>query len=168
MYLRASNFHLGRQQRYFFHEQICRPLKTLGLFSKNQEFLYELLLLLLLYLLQEYRNNTLNSSSTTSMLLKVLPIPPPLFFFFRFASQFSREKVVAISNYPFVNFEINSFNVVQVFSDLFPFLSSRNCVLLCSSEGINNHDFPAQHFVVQRTPYHWLPKKIRTQFKRNL
>ena len=101
------------------------------------------------------------------MLLKVVQFHL-LFFLFRFASQFSREKVVAISNCPFVNFEISSFNLVQVFSDLFPFPSSRNCALFCSSEGINNHDFPAQHFVVKRTPHHWLPKKSRIQFKRNV
>ena len=83
-------------------------------------------------------------------------------------SQFRREKVVSISNCPFINFEMNSFNLIQVFGDLFPFLSSRNYALFCSSEGINNHDFPARHFIVKRTPDHWLPKKIRIQFKRNL
>ena len=83
-------------------------------------------------------------------------------------SQFSRARVIAISNCPFINFEINSFNLIQVFGDLFRFLSSCNCALFCSSEGINNHDFPARHFIVKRTPGHWRPKKIRIQFKRNL
>ena len=63
--------------------------------------------------IQKYRNNTLNSSSATCFFS----------LFFRFGLQFSREKVVAISNCPFVNCEINSFNLVQVFSDLFSFLS---------------------------------------------
>ena len=117
--------------------------------------------------IQEHRNNTLNSSSHFNA-AHVGFNSTCFFFFFQFASQFSREKVVAISNCPFVNFEINSFNSVHVLNDLFSFLSSRNCALFCSIEGINNHDFPAQHFVVKRFPYHRLPKKIRIQFKRNL
>ena len=54
--------------------------------------------------IQEYRNNTLNFSSTTSMLLMSVSI----LLVIQFASQFSHEKVVAISNYPFVNIEIGS------------------------------------------------------------
>ena len=101
------------------------------------------------------------------MLLMLVSIPLA-FSFFQFASQFSCEKVVVISMCPFVNFQINSFNSVHVFSDLFPFLCSF-CALFCSSEGINNHDFWAQHIVVREdNSIPQASKKIRFQFKQNL
>ena len=55
-------------------------------------------------------------------------------------------------------FSVLSQNLVQDFTDLFSFVSSRNCALFCFSEGIRKHDLPAYYFVVKRTPHHWLPK----------
>ena len=69
--------------------------------------------------IQEYGSNIVNSFGATSMLLMSVSIPLAFFFFFQFASQFSR-------------------NLVQVFSDLFPFLSSRNCALFVSVKGSEN------------------------------
>ena len=114
--------------------------------------------------IQEYRNNTLNSPSATSMLLKSVSIPPAFFFFFQFSCQFSREKVVTISNCPFVSFEINSFNLVQVFGDLFPFLSSRNCALLFQWRD-QQPWFPGTTSGFEETPhYHWLfPRQMTTE-----
>ena len=47
---------------------------------------------------------------------------------------------------------LSALKLVQVFSDIFPFLSFHSCALFHSSEGINKHDFPVQHFIVKRTP----------------
>ena len=143
-------------------------------FSKSLEFPYEFLFIYLFFIfaiMTSKRENTQTTHKTPLVPLQCCSCWFQfhlLFFFFQFTSQFSREKVVAISMCPFVNFQINSFNSVHVFSDLFPFLCSCICALFCSSEGINNHDFRAQHFVVKTTPYHRLRKKIRFQFKQNL
>ena len=137
-----------------------------GTFSKNSEFPYEFFLFLFFYIcnndikIQEYRN-ALNSCSMPLQCFSCRFQFHVLFFLFSICFSvlsLTETEVVAISNCPFVDFEINSFNSVHVFSDLLPVLSSRSCALFCSSEWINNHDFPVQHFVVKRTPYHRLPE----------
>ena len=100
--------------------------------SKNPELPYEFIF----YHYLQYKN------TETTQLTALVPLQCCLcrFQFHLLFFQFSR-------------------NLVQVFSDLFPFLSSRNCAFFCFSEGIRKHDFPAYYFVVKRTLHHWLPKK---------
>ena len=69
-------------------------------------------------------------------------------------SQFSREKVVAISNCPFINFEMNS----SFRRPLRISFISQLCSFLFQWRD-QHHDFPARHFIVKRTPDHWRPKK---------
>ena len=140
---------------------------------KKPKFPYELFFIFTWHndiKIQEYRNNKLNYSSATSMLLMSVSIPPVFFFLLFFnlllSSLASREGFSDLE-LPFCqlwNKQLQfGFKFSETSSLFFPLATGLS---FCSSEGINNHDFPAQYFIVKRTPYHWLPKNIRIQFGR--
>ena len=100
--------------------------------------------------IQKYRNNTLNSSSATCFFFPLFSI---------WSSVLSREGCSDLE-LPFCQLWNKQLQFGSSFQRPLFFSFSRNSALFCSS------DFPAQHFIVKKTPYHQLPKNIRIQFRR--
>ena len=120
--------------------------------------------------IQEYGINTLNFPSATSMLLKLVPIPGT-YFFFPFSICFSVLSLEGWSDLelPFCQLWNKQLQFSSCFQRPLPIsFLSQLCSFLFQLRDQQPWFADTTFRREERTPWHYLPKKIRIQFKWSL